>query len=140
VDRSAIKDAFPACRRFKNDYFIWYPSSAVPGFRFNVQVINGIQNFKNRALKGICRQKRLEDAMSMYFYDETDDWPEYDIVKLDIHRLENEYLESRKLLKEAESASMSDPANNDLKAKVDELKIKMKEIENRLAASMSMYL
>ena len=75
--------------------------------------------------------------MSMYFYDETDDWPEYDIVKLDIHRLENEYLESRKLLKEAESASMSDPANNDLKAKVDELKIKMKEIENRLAASMS---
>lgn len=78
--------------------------------------------------------------MSMYFYDETDDWPEYDIVKLDIHRLENEYLESRKLLKEAESASMSDPANNDLKAKVDELKIKMKEIENRLAASMSMYL
>jgi hypothetical protein len=78
--------------------------------------------------------------MSMYFYDETDDWPEYDTVKHDINRLENEYLESRELLQKAESAFRSGPASNDLKAKVDELKLKVKEIENRLAASMNMYL
>jgi hypothetical protein len=77
--------------------------------------------------------------MSMYFYDETDDWPEYDIVKQDTHRLENEYLESRKLLQEAESALRSDPANNDLKSEADELKLKVKEIENRLTASTNMY-
>jgi hypothetical protein len=78
--------------------------------------------------------------MSMYFYDETDDWPEYDIIKQDIHRLENEYLESLKLLQEAESDFRSDPANENLKVKVDELKIKVKETEKRLTGSMSLYL
>ena len=80
-----------------------------------------------------------EDAMSMYFYDETDDWPEYAIIKQDIQRLENEYLESRKLLQEAESAFNSDPDNEHLKTKVDELKIKVNEIEERLTGSMNLY-
>jgi hypothetical protein len=77
--------------------------------------------------------------MSMYFYDETDDWPEYDLIKKDILRIENEYLESRKLLQEAEAASTSDPADKDLKAKVDELKNKVKIIERRLTGSMGLY-
>jgi hypothetical protein len=77
--------------------------------------------------------------MSMYFYDETDDWPEYKIVKDDIHRLEKDYLESNKLLQEAESAFRSDPANEDLKVKVDELKIKVVEIEKQLTGSMGLY-
>lgn len=77
--------------------------------------------------------------MSMYFYDETDDWPEYDIIKQDIHRLENEYLESRKLLQEAESAIRTDPADKNLKAKVDELKSQVKEMERRLTGSMNLY-
>ena len=77
--------------------------------------------------------------MSMYFYDETDDWPEYDTIKQDIHRLENEYLESRKLLQEAESAYRSDPADKNLKAKVDDMKNKVKKIERRLTGSMDLY-
>ena len=77
--------------------------------------------------------------MSMYFYDETDDWPEYAIIKQDIQRLENEYLQSRKLLQEAESAFRSDPANENLKARVDVLKIKVNEIETRLTGSMDLY-
>jgi hypothetical protein len=82
---------------------------------------------------------KQEHAMSMYFYDETDDWPEYDIIKQDIHRLENEYLKSLKLLQETESALRSDPADKDLKAKVDHLKNKVKEIERRLTGSMNLY-
>jgi hypothetical protein len=77
--------------------------------------------------------------MSMYFYDETDDWPEYATIKDDIHRIENEYLESRKLLQEAESALKSDPANECLKTRVNELEIKVKEIEKQLTGSMSLY-
>jgi hypothetical protein len=30
--------------------------------------------------------------MSMYFYDDTDDWPEYKIIKDEIHRLEMAHL------------------------------------------------
>ena len=77
--------------------------------------------------------------MSMYFYDDTDDWPEYGIIKDDIHRLEVAHLEFRKELHEVESASISDPANDDLKAKLAALKKKLKEIEKRLDESLSMY-
>jgi uncharacterized coiled-coil DUF342 family protein len=77
--------------------------------------------------------------MSMYFYDETDDWPEYQIIKDDIHRLEKEYVEIRKKIQEAESAFGSHPEDKDLKAKVDSFKKKFKEIENRLEKSSSLY-
>ena len=77
--------------------------------------------------------------MSMYFYDDTDDWPEYKIIKDDIHRLEVAHFELRKELQEAESACISDPENENLKAKVELLKKKLKEIEKRLNESLSMY-
>ena len=77
--------------------------------------------------------------MSMYFYDDTDDWPEYKIIKDEIQRLEMVHLEVSKELQEAESASMSDPANEDAKANIDGLKKKLKEIEKRLNDSLSMY-
>ncbi len=77
--------------------------------------------------------------MSMYFYDDTDDWPEYKIIKDDIHRLEIAQLEFRKELKEAEYAAISDPSDKDLRAKVEGLKIQLKEIERRLNESLSMY-
>ena len=73
--------------------------------------------------------------MSMYFYDDTDDWPEYK----NIHRLETAHVEFRKKLQEAKSAFASDPANEDLKAEVDGLKKKLKEIEKKLDESLSMY-
>jgi CRISPR/Cas system-associated endoribonuclease Cas2 len=77
--------------------------------------------------------------MSMYFYDDTDDWPEYKIIKDDIHRLEKAQLEISKELQEVQSAFISNPANEDAKAKVDGLKKKLKEIEKRLNESLSMY-
>ena len=77
--------------------------------------------------------------MSMYFYDDTDDWPEYKIIKDDIHRLETAHVEFDTKLQEAKSAFASDPANEDLKAEVDGLKKKLKEIEKRLDESLSMY-
>ena len=77
--------------------------------------------------------------MSMYFFDETDDWPEYQTVRQEIHRLERENLELRNELKEAESAFTSDPAGKDLKAKADGIKKKLKTIERKLDESLSMY-
>jgi uncharacterized coiled-coil DUF342 family protein len=75
----------------------------------------------------------------MYFYDETDDWPEYQIIKDDIHRLEKEHVEIRKELQEADSSFRSDPSDAELRAKVDGLKNKLKEIENRLEKSFNLY-
>jgi hypothetical protein len=99
--------------------------------------------------KGIClinlyemedKPQRLQGpVMSMYFYDDTDDWPEYKIIKDYIHRLEMARLEFGKELEEAEAAFILDPANENLKDQVDEFKKKLKEIEKRLSESLSMY-
>ena len=77
--------------------------------------------------------------MSMYFYDDTDDWPEYKIIRDEIHRLEMAHLEVSKELQEAESAFISNPANENAKATIDGLKKKLQEIENILNESLSMY-
>ena len=77
--------------------------------------------------------------MSMYFYDETDDWPEYQIIKDDIRRLEKENVEIRKKIQETESAFGSHPEDKDLKTKLDGLKKKLEEIENRLEKSSNLY-
>ena len=77
--------------------------------------------------------------MSMYFYDDTDDWPEYKIIRDEIHRLEIAHLEISQELQEAESASISNPAKIDAKARIDGLKKKLNEIENKLDESLSMY-
>jgi len=77
--------------------------------------------------------------MSMYFYDETDDWPEYQIIKDDIRPLEKGHVKIRKELQEADSSFRSDPSDAVLKAKVHGLKKKMKEIEKKLDGSLSLY-
>ena len=77
--------------------------------------------------------------MSMYFYDDTDDWSEYKIVKDEIHRLETERLELRREIEDAKSAFKSDPANENLQFKVDWLKMELKEIEKKLNESLNMY-
>ena len=77
--------------------------------------------------------------MSMYFYDDTDDWPEYKIIRDEIHRLEMAHLEISKELQDAESALLSNSANVDAKATIDGLKKKLKEIEKKLNESLSMY-
>ena len=77
--------------------------------------------------------------MSMYFLDETDDWPEYEIVKDDIRRLEIEHLQLRKELKKIEAVFKSDPAKEELKTRIDGLKKKLKEMEKKLDGSLRMY-
>ncbi len=77
--------------------------------------------------------------MSMYFYDDTDDWPEYKIIRDEIHRLETAHLKISRELQEAESALISNPASEDAKARIDGLKKKLKEIEKKLNESLSMY-
>ena len=77
--------------------------------------------------------------MSMYFYDDTDDWPEYKIIKDEINRLEVTRREFRKELQKAEAAFISDPTNKNVMNKVDELKQQLKETEKRLNESLSMY-
>jgi len=77
--------------------------------------------------------------MSMYFYDDTDDWPEYKIIKDEIHRLEMTHLAISEKLQESESALISNPANENARAKIDGLKKKLKEIEKKLNESLSMY-
>jgi len=75
----------------------------------------------------------------MYFYDETDDWPEYQIIRDDLHRLEKDHVEVLKELQEAESCHASHPEDLGLKAKLEDLKNKLNEIENRLEKSSSLY-
>jgi chromosome segregation ATPase len=77
--------------------------------------------------------------MSMNFLDETDDWPEYQTIKDEIHRLEKEHLELRKELNAAESAYATDSANDDLRAKASRLRERLKDIEKKLDQSLSMY-
>jgi hypothetical protein len=84
-------------------------------------------------------QRKQGAVMSMYFYDETDDWPEYKIVKDNIHRLETAHVEFRKKLHEAGSVFRCDPENEDLKARVDGLEKELKKIEKKLDESLSMY-
>jgi hypothetical protein len=86
------------------------------------------------------KPQRLQGpVMSMYFYDDTDDWPEYKIIQDYLHRLEVAHVEYRKELQAAESACISDPENENLTAKVDVLKKELKEIEKKLNESFSLY-
>lgn len=77
--------------------------------------------------------------MSMYFYEDTDDWPEYRMVKDDILRLEKTRVKARKELNNAEVALKSDPNNENLKGRVDGLKKKLNSIEKTLNESLNMY-
>jgi hypothetical protein len=77
--------------------------------------------------------------MSMNFLDETDDWLEYQTVRDEINRLDREHLELLKELEEAVSDCRSDSADEGLRIKVDRLRMKLKEIEDKLDASLSMY-
>jgi len=75
----------------------------------------------------------------MNFLDETDDWPEYEIVKDYIRRLDIAHLQLRKELKETEAALRSDPANEELQNRIDGFKKKLQEMEKKLDGTLSMY-
>ena len=69
--------------------------------------------------------------MSMWFFDETGDLPEYQALREEVRRLEKEYLELRVLLKEAEEALRAAPEDDYLKAKVHYLKKRVKGLEDK---------
>jgi hypothetical protein len=75
----------------------------------------------------------------MYFLDETDEWPEYQTIKDEIHRLEQEYLELCKALEEAEMEDISDSVEKDSRSEVDKIKSDLKSIETKLDQSLNMY-
>jgi hypothetical protein len=77
--------------------------------------------------------------MSMYFLDETDDWPEYQTVRDVIHRLEQERAAILEDIRDAESAMAAGPVNGDSRAKLDGLRMELGDVEKKLDESLSLY-
>lgn len=77
--------------------------------------------------------------MSMNFLDETDDWPEYQTIREEIHRLEMEYNELNRELQAIQSISPSDVSAEEMTRRVESMKTKLEEIRRKLDASLSMY-
>jgi hypothetical protein len=77
--------------------------------------------------------------MSMNFLDETDDWPEYQTIRDEIQRLEEEYLLLSRELEAATSGRPSDAAVNDRQAKVSDLRARLLTVQRKLDASLSLY-
>lgn len=77
--------------------------------------------------------------MSMNFLDETDDWPEYDTVRDEIRRLESEYSELQAELDAIQSKPVSGAAAGEWAREVEVLKTKLKEVQDKLDATLSLY-
>jgi hypothetical protein len=77
--------------------------------------------------------------MSMYFLDETDDWPEYQTIKDEITRLERERLELSRELEEIESGRAADSAADDPAARIHGLRARLRDVQRKLDESLSMY-
>jgi ATPase subunit of ABC transporter with duplicated ATPase domains len=77
--------------------------------------------------------------MSMYFLDETDDWPEYQTVRDEVYRLEREHLELSRELEELESGRAADFSADDLAARIHGLRARLKDVQKQLDESLSMY-
>lgn len=77
--------------------------------------------------------------MSMYFLDETDDWPEYKVVRDRINQLDREFLELQKQLQKAETDLPAEPDDGKLEAGIDLLKQRLQEIAVQLNESLRMY-
>lgn len=69
--------------------------------------------------------------MSMWFYDEKEESKEYQAFKEERSRLEREYLEYRGLLRDAEAALLKNPEDDNLKARVNYLRKRLKDLEKQ---------
>ncbi len=77
--------------------------------------------------------------MVMWFYDEADELEEFQIYQREVRRVEQEYLEIRVLLRDAEAALKADPENEELQAKVKYLTKRLRGLEElapRLASDV----
>jgi polyhydroxyalkanoate synthesis regulator phasin len=77
--------------------------------------------------------------MSMWFFDEAGDLEEYQAFRRKDQPLEKVHLELRLALQKAEAALRNDPANPELKAKVEDLKKKLKDLEEKAPWLLSDY-
>ncbi|MFH1992514.1 MAG: hypothetical protein ABIK98_08920 [Pseudomonadota bacterium] len=75
--------------------------------------------------------------MSMWLYDEMQEMQDFQNLRTEVKRLEKEYLELRVLLRDTEADLRTDPNSEYLKAKVEYLNKRLKDMEKmapRLAA------
>jgi len=71
--------------------------------------------------------------MSMCLYDELREMEEFQLYQKEVRRLEREYLEIRILLRDAEQHYGKDPDSEYLKAKVNYLRKRLKDLESQAA-------
>jgi hypothetical protein len=69
--------------------------------------------------------------MGMWLYDDVQEMQDFQALRLEIKRLEKEYLELRTLLRDAEAGLRSDSDNEYLRAKVKYLNKRIKDIEKK---------
>ena len=71
--------------------------------------------------------------MSMWLYDELREMEEFQLYQKEVRRLEREYVEIRILLRDAEQHYGKDPDSEYLKAKVNYLRKRLKDLESQAA-------
>jgi septal ring factor EnvC (AmiA/AmiB activator) len=69
--------------------------------------------------------------MSMWLYDDVQEMEDFQSLRREIKRFENEYLDLRTQLRDTEADLRSDPDNEYLKAKVKYLNKRQKDIEKK---------
>lgn len=79
----------------------------------------------------LCRNE--EAAVSMWLYDELREMEEFQLYQKEVRGLEREYLEIRILLRDAEQQYGKDPDSEYLKAKVNYLRKRLKDLESQAA-------
>lgn len=67
----------------------------------------------------------------MWFYDEAGELEEFQDFRKEAQQQEKEYLEMRVALRDAEAALAANPANEELKALVEQLKKELRAIEKQ---------
>lgn len=67
----------------------------------------------------------------MWFYDEAGELEEFQAFRGEVLRVEEEHLEIRVGMRDAEAALRADPGNGDLKARLEELRKRLEALEER---------
>jgi hypothetical protein len=89
----------------------------------------------HRSLAGAFTFSVIDEAeelrMVMWFYDEAGELAELQDFRKELRQLEKEYLEIQVLLRDTEQALRADPASEYLKAKVQYLGRRLRDLEKR---------
>ncbi|HZD00663.1 MAG TPA: hypothetical protein VFA46_10885 [Actinomycetes bacterium] len=74
---------------------------------------------------------RRVQAMTDFFYDDDQGWAEWVEFRREAHRVEQQHLDLRTVLRDAEAALRADPEREELRAQVDELKARLADLERQ---------